>query len=138
MYIGTVARYGTYLYFDNTVDFIADTFTPVGTVLNNVSYYFRVTVDGKETAWKLECFPNGKQKVGEVSCFHSSDSFTEGIVSQISTYGTYLPTWQDRESNPGFTVSINLVSLHGELIYALTFFFIYSIDIFFASNLFSL
>jgi hypothetical protein len=24
-------------------------------------------VDGKETAWKLECFPNGKQKVGEVS-----------------------------------------------------------------------
>jgi hypothetical protein len=23
-------------------------------------------VDGKETAWKLECFPNGKQKVGEV------------------------------------------------------------------------
>ncbi len=24
-------------------------------------------MDGKETAWKLECFPNGKQKVGEVS-----------------------------------------------------------------------
>lgn len=26
---------------------------------------FNVMVDGKETAWKLECFPNGKQKVGE-------------------------------------------------------------------------
>ncbi len=32
-----------------------------------MNYYIRVTVDGKETAWKLECFPNGKQKVGEVS-----------------------------------------------------------------------
>eukprot|EP00088_Acartia_fossae_P010839 TRINITY_DN1542_c0_g1_i4.p1 TRINITY_DN1542_c0_g1~~TRINITY_DN1542_c0_g1_i4.p1 ORF type:complete len:428 (-),score=71.75 TRINITY_DN1542_c0_g1_i4:95-1378(-) len=29
------------------------------------SHIFKVMVDGKETAWKLECFPNGKQKVGE-------------------------------------------------------------------------
>eukprot|EP00088_Acartia_fossae_P005748 TRINITY_DN12594_c0_g1_i1.p1 TRINITY_DN12594_c0_g1~~TRINITY_DN12594_c0_g1_i1.p1 ORF type:complete len:426 (-),score=56.56 TRINITY_DN12594_c0_g1_i1:105-1382(-) len=29
------------------------------------SHIFKVTVDGKETAWKLECFPNGKQKNGE-------------------------------------------------------------------------
>jgi len=26
---------------------------------------FRVEVEGVETAWKLECFPNGKQKIGE-------------------------------------------------------------------------
>jgi len=26
---------------------------------------FRVEVEGVETAWKLECFPNGKQKMGE-------------------------------------------------------------------------
>ena len=31
-------------------------------------------VDGKETAWKLECFPNGKQKAGEVG-------FVENIYS---------------------------------------------------------
>ena len=27
---------------------------------------FKVEVEGVETAWKLECFPNGKQKIGEV------------------------------------------------------------------------
>jgi len=26
---------------------------------------FKVEVEGVETAWKLECFPNGKQKIGE-------------------------------------------------------------------------
>ena len=26
---------------------------------------FKVEVEGAETAWKLECFPNGKQKIGE-------------------------------------------------------------------------
>ena len=26
----------------------------------------QVEVEGVETAWKLECFPNGKQKIGEV------------------------------------------------------------------------
>ena len=25
---------------------------------------FKVEVEGAETAWKLECFPNGKQKIG--------------------------------------------------------------------------
>ena len=25
----------------------------------------QVEVEGIETAWKLECFPNGKQKIGE-------------------------------------------------------------------------
>ena len=28
---------------------------------------FKVEVEGVETAWKLECFPNGKQKIGEVN-----------------------------------------------------------------------
>ena len=27
---------------------------------------FKVEVEGVETAWKLECFPNGKQKIGEL------------------------------------------------------------------------
>ena len=26
---------------------------------------FKVDVEGVETSWKLECFPNGKQKAGE-------------------------------------------------------------------------
>ena len=30
---------------------------------------FKVEVEGVETAWKLECFPNGKQKIGEVGHF---------------------------------------------------------------------
>ena len=33
---------------------------------------FKVEVEGVETAWKLECFPNGKQKIGEVHLTLSS------------------------------------------------------------------
>ena len=33
---------------------------------------FKVEVEGVETAWKLECFPNGKQKIGEVQIFSLS------------------------------------------------------------------
>ena len=57
---------------------------------------FKVEVEGVETAWKLECFPNGKQKIGEVHiafstfsppshpeilCFHDFCKDTAGAVS---------------------------------------------------------
>ena len=43
---------------------------------------FKVEVEGVETAWKLECFPNGKQKIGEV---HTTLSFL-----QFSVFMTYM------------------------------------------------
>lgn len=36
---------------------------------------FKVEVEGAETAWKLECFPNGKQKIGEKLIQYESEFF---------------------------------------------------------------
>ena len=42
--------------------YIKNTFTSMSTI-------FQVEVEEIETAWKLECFPNGKQKIGEKNSF---------------------------------------------------------------------
>ena len=45
--------------------YIKKTFTSMSTM-------FQVEVEEIETAWKLECFPNGKQKIGKKELFPNS------------------------------------------------------------------
>ena len=47
---------------------------------------FKVEVEGVETAWKLECFPNGKQKIGEVHIF---------LYSRILKFSVFMTFCKD-------------------------------------------
>jgi len=62
------------------------------------SHVFKVTVDGKETHWKLECFPNGKQKNGED---------TVGAVS------VFLYPMNSNSINRNFSFAIGFVNEDG-------------------------
>ena len=66
---------------------------------------FKVEVEGVETAWKLECFPNGKQKIGEVNItyLHPVEVFHNNVLGHCggcvglpvpSQWGCYQQTIQ--------------------------------------------
>jgi len=95
------------------------------------SHVFKVTVDGKETQWKLECFPNGKQKVGEdtvgaVSVFlypinsnaiNKTFSFAIGFVNEENSRvmkGKGEHCFRDNQNGWGWLKLVTHQTLKGE------------------------
>jgi len=95
------------------------------------SHIFKVVVDGKETHWKLECFPNGKQKngedtVGAVSVFlypmnssaiNRNFSFAIGFVNEDNSRvmkGKGEHCFRDNQNGWGWLKLVTHQTLKGE------------------------
>ena len=58
----------------------------------------QVEVEGIETAWKLECFPNGKQKIGEDTAGAVSVFLYPANTTAINRQFSFAIGWVEQRS----------------------------------------
>ena len=81
---------------------------PLSSYLHHYPLYLQVEVEGVETAWKLECFPNGKQKIGEDTAGAVSVFLYPANTSAINRQFSFAIGWVENMDEIIFNITTAL------------------------------